>query len=171
MNSAWKAGRITPGWPCLCGAAEMLRGARRGGGEADVIAGELLQKRGELPPMALFVWQRLNDTLCLQRDPLGPCVAFSVPACHHASAAPWIPAACCCLCLASLAGRWSLTRRSWCLSRFCCSCTFLFRPACRLWRRTSQGYSGTPTFWTSASHALSYSLLSIFLSNRWTRID
>lgn len=64
-------------------------GSRREGEESgDVIALELLQKSRKLLLMALFLWQRLNDRLCLQRYTLGPCVAFLVPAFHHASAAP-----------------------------------------------------------------------------------
>ncbi|XP_009863185.1 PREDICTED: C-Jun-amino-terminal kinase-interacting protein 4-like, partial [Apaloderma vittatum] len=51
-------------------------GSRREGEESgDVIALELLQKSGKLLLMALFLWQRLNDRLCLQRYPLGPRVA------------------------------------------------------------------------------------------------
>ena len=64
-------------------------GSRREGEESgDVIALELLQKSGKLLLMALFLWQRLNDRLCLQRYTLSPCVAALVPAFHHASTAP-----------------------------------------------------------------------------------
>lgn len=160
MSCAWKEGRTAPGL-AVSASASVLRGAPvRGGRRGDVIAVELLQKSGKLLLMALFLWQRLNDRLCRQRYTLGPRIASLVPAFHHASAAPWILDACCYLCLASLAGRWSLTRLSWCLSLFCCLCTFLFLLACQLWRRTSQGYSGTLTHWTSAERALAFSLLS-----------
>lgn len=84
-----EGGRSTPGLavPLRC----CIDAARSGEGEegGDVIALELLQKSGTpLLLMALFLWRRLNDRLCLQRSPLGPCVAFSEPAFHHASAAP-----------------------------------------------------------------------------------
>lgn len=64
---------------------------RSGKGEegGDVTALELLQKSGMLLLlMALFLWWRPNDRLCLQRSPLGSFVAFLEPAFHHASAAP-----------------------------------------------------------------------------------
>lgn len=87
-----EGGRSTPGLAvplrCCIGAARSGEGEEGG----DVIALELLQESGAplllLLLMALFLWRRLNDRLCLQRSPLGPCVAFSEPAFHHASAAP-----------------------------------------------------------------------------------
>jgi len=72
-----------------CIDAARSPGSRREGEESgDVIARELLQKSGKLLPMALFLWRRLNDRLRRQRYTPGPCVAASVPAFHHASAAP-----------------------------------------------------------------------------------
>lgn len=166
LNPACKEGEALWGWLSLCTTASPLWGAAGGGGRWCHCFGAAAEECNALLPlllMALFLWWRLNDRLCLQRSPLGPCIAFSESAFHHASAAPWIRAACCCLCLASLAGRWSLTQPSWCRSLFCCSCTFPFPLGCQPWHRTSQGSSGTLNHWTPYSCALAAPLLSVLL--------